>query len=65
MVVFIPAPVWADVWIIGIVFSWKGAHRAVEREPPFDADEVVQMATDWANRMENSGLPRGWSYDEW
>jgi hypothetical protein len=47
----------------GIVYSWKGIHRAVEQEMPFDADEVVQMVNEWANRMENSGLPRGWSYE--
>jgi hypothetical protein len=51
--------------MFGIVFSWKGINRTAEQEHPFDADQVVTMVTEWANKMENSGLARGWSYDPW
>jgi hypothetical protein len=45
----------------GLVFSWKGHNHTVEQEAPFDADEVVTKAAEWADKLENSGLPKGWS----
>jgi len=45
----------------GLVFSWKGLNHTVEQEAPFDADEVIAKASEWADRLENSGLPKGWS----
>ena len=45
----------------GMCFSWKGKNHLVEQDQPFDADEVVSKASDWASRLENSGLPPGWS----
>jgi hypothetical protein len=45
----------------GLVFSWTGRNHTVEQESPFDADEVVTKATEWADKLENSGLPKGWS----
>jgi hypothetical protein len=45
----------------GMVFSWKGRNHLVEQDQPFDADEVLAKAEDWASRLENSGLPPGWS----
>ena len=44
-----------------MLFSWKGRNHLVEQDQPFDADEVVAKAEDWASRLENSGLPPGWS----
>jgi hypothetical protein len=49
----------------GIIFSWKGLNHTVEQEQPFDADQVVAMVNEWADKLENRGLPRGWSYDPW
>jgi hypothetical protein len=45
----------------GMVYSWKGRNHLIEQDQPFDADEVVAKAEDWASRLENSGLPPGWS----
>jgi hypothetical protein len=45
----------------GLVFSWKGRNRTVEQEAPFGADEVITKSSGWADRLENSGLPKGWS----
>jgi len=45
----------------GLVFSWKGRNHTVEQEAPFDVDEVVTKAAEWADKLENSGLPKGWS----
>jgi hypothetical protein len=45
----------------GMCFSWKGRNHLVEQDQPFDPDEVVAKAEDWASRLENSGLPPGWS----
>jgi hypothetical protein len=45
----------------GLVFSWKGRNRTVEQEAPFDAGEVVTKASEWADKLENIGLPKGWS----
>jgi hypothetical protein len=45
----------------GLVFSWKGRNHTVEQEAPFDADEVITKASEWADKLENSGLPKGWS----
>jgi hypothetical protein len=45
----------------GMVFSWRGRNHTVEQEAPFDADEVVAKAKEWADRLENTGLPKGWS----
>jgi hypothetical protein len=45
----------------GLVFSWKGRNHMVEQEQAFDADEVVAKATDWADSLENTRLPKGWS----
>jgi hypothetical protein len=44
-----------------LVFSWKGRNHTVEQEAPFDADEVVGKAEEWADKLQNSGLPKGWS----
>jgi hypothetical protein len=41
----------------GLVFSWKGRNHTVEQEAPFDADEVVTKASEWADKLENIGLP--------
>jgi hypothetical protein len=35
--------------------------HTVEQDAPFDADEVVTKASEWADKLENSGLPKGWS----
>jgi hypothetical protein len=43
----------------GLVFSWKGRNHTVEQEAP--ADEVVTKGTEWADKLENNGLPKGWS----
>jgi hypothetical protein len=45
----------------GLVFNWKGRNHTVEQEAPFDADEVVTKATEWADKLESTGLPKGWS----
>ena len=45
----------------GLIFTWKGRNHMVEQEAPFDADEVIAKATVWADKLENSGLPKGWS----
>jgi hypothetical protein len=45
----------------GMVFSWKGRNHMVEQEQPFDVDEVVAKAEQWADTLENTGLPKGWS----
>ena len=45
----------------GMVYSWKRRNHMVEQDQPFDADEVVAKAQQWADTMENAGLPRGWS----
>jgi hypothetical protein len=45
----------------GMCFSWKGRNHTVEQETPFDADEIINKASEWADRLENSGLPKGWS----
>jgi len=45
----------------GLVFSWKGRNHTVEQEAPFDGDEVITKASEWADSLENSGLPKGWS----
>jgi hypothetical protein len=45
----------------GMVYSWKGRNHLIEQDQPFDADEVVTRAEAWASRLENSGLPKGWS----
>jgi len=45
----------------GLVFSWKGRNHTVEQEAPFDAEEVVARGQEWADKLENSGLPKGWS----
>jgi hypothetical protein len=45
----------------GMCFSWKGRNHMVEQDQPFDADEVVAKAEQWADTLENSGLPKGWS----
>jgi hypothetical protein len=45
----------------GLVFSWKGRNHTVEQEAPFDADEVITKASEWADKLENCGLPKGWS----
>jgi hypothetical protein len=45
----------------GMVYSWKGKNHMVEQDQPFDADEVVAKAQQWADTMENAGSPRGWS----
>src|SRR5215467_407170 len=37
----------------GLVFSWKGRNHTVEQEAPFDADEVITKASEWANKLEN------------
>jgi hypothetical protein len=47
----------------GVVFSWRGINRTAEQEQPFDVDQAVTLATQWADKMENQGLPKGWSYD--
>jgi hypothetical protein len=44
----------------GLVFSYGPQHHTVEQEYPFDADEIVAKAEDWADTMENARLPRGW-----
>jgi len=44
----------------GLVFSWKGRNHTVEQEAPFDANEIVTTASEWADKLENSGLPKGW-----
>jgi hypothetical protein len=36
----------------GMCFSWKGRNHLVEQDQPFDADEVVAKAEDWASRLE-------------
>jgi hypothetical protein len=41
--------------------SDKGRNHTVEQEAPFDADEVITKASEWADELENSGLPKGWS----
>jgi hypothetical protein len=46
---------------IGSVRWRKGRNHTVEQEAPFDADEVITKASEWADRLENSGLPKGWS----
>jgi len=45
----------------GLVFSWKRRNHTVEQEAPFDADEVVTKGTEWADKLENNGLPKVWS----
>jgi hypothetical protein len=45
----------------GLVFSWKGRNHTVEQEAPFGAGEVITKASEWADRLENSGLPKGWN----
>jgi hypothetical protein len=45
----------------GLVFTWKGRNHTVEQEAPFDAEEVATKATEWADKLENTGLPKGWS----
>jgi hypothetical protein len=51
----------------GLVYSYGHRHHTVEQEYPFDADEIadadeiVAKAEEWADTMENVGLPRGWS----
>jgi hypothetical protein len=45
----------------GLVFSWKGRNHTVEQDASFDADEVIAKASEWADKLENSGLPKGWS----
>jgi hypothetical protein len=40
----------------GLCFSWKGRNHLIEQDQPFDADEVVAKAQDWADRLENTGL---------
>jgi hypothetical protein len=45
----------------GLVFTWKGKNFTVEQEAPFDADEIINKASEWADGLENSGLPKGWS----
>jgi hypothetical protein len=42
-------------------FSWNGRHHTIEQDQPFDADEVVAKAEEWADTLENTGLPKGWS----
>jgi hypothetical protein len=37
----------------------------VERENPFSVDDVLTIANEWAPKLENATLPRGWSYDPW
>jgi len=37
----------------GLVFSWKGWNHTVEQEAPFDADEVITKASEWADKLEN------------
>jgi hypothetical protein len=39
----------------------RGRNHVVEQEAPFDADEVITKASEWADRLENTGLPKGWS----
>jgi hypothetical protein len=43
-----------------MVYSWKGRNHLVEQDQPFDAEEVVNKAQEWADNLENTGLPRGW-----
>jgi hypothetical protein len=38
----------------------RGRNHTVEQEAPFDADEVVTKASEWADKLENTGLPKGW-----
>jgi hypothetical protein len=45
----------------GLVFCWKGRNHTVEQETPFDADEIINKVSEWADKLENSGLPKGWS----
>jgi hypothetical protein len=45
----------------GLLFSWKGRNHLIEQDQPFDADEVVAKAEQWADTMDNAGLPKGWS----
>jgi hypothetical protein len=45
----------------GLVFIWKGRNHIVEQEAPFDGDEVITKANEWADKLENSGLSKGWS----
>jgi hypothetical protein len=45
----------------GMVYSWKGRNHLIEQDQPFDADEVVAKAKEWAGKLENAGLPKGWS----
>jgi hypothetical protein len=42
-------------------FSWKHKNHMVEQDQPFDPDEVVAKAEAWADTLENTGLPKGWS----
>jgi len=34
----------------GLVFSWKGRNHTVEQESPFNADEVIAKASEWADK---------------
>jgi hypothetical protein len=45
----------------GMVFSWDGRNHTIEQESPFDPNEVVARAGEWADKLENTGLPKGWS----
>jgi hypothetical protein len=45
----------------GLVFSWKGRNHTVEQEAPFESDEVIAKTGGWTDKLENSGLPKGWS----
>ena len=49
----------------GLVLSWKGQNNVVIRENPFSIDDVLAIAAEWASKLENATLPRGWSYDLW
>lgn len=36
----------------GFVYSWRGINRTAEQEQPFDADQVVTLANEWADKLE-------------